>query len=142
MIVDPIAMSETLQVLKKGLDSLSIRNEAIANNIANYDTPNYKRIEVTFQEQLRAVIDKDHQISPLVRTHPKHFPITSPSALSDFQPDLRVATETTGRNDGNNVDMNVENAKLAENTALYNSLTDVTSRYLSQLRHAITEGKS
>jgi flagellar basal-body rod protein FlgB len=142
MFVDPIAMSETMQVLRKGLDSLSVRNEAIANNIANYDTPNFKRIEVTFQEQLKACIDKNHQVSPLVRTHPKHFPITSTNALENFQPDLRVVTETSGRNDGNNVDMNVESAKLAENTALYNSLADVTSRYLSQLRHAITEGKS
>jgi flagellar basal-body rod protein FlgB len=141
MFVDPIAMSETMQVLRKGMDSLAVRNEAIANNIANYDTPQFKRIEVTFQDQLKAAIDHDHKVSPLVRTHPKHFPIANVSSLSDFKPDLRVVTETSGRNDGNNVDMNVESAKLAENTALYNSMADITSRHLSQLRHAITEGK-
>jgi flagellar basal-body rod protein FlgB len=141
MIVDPISMSETLQVLRKSLDSLSIRNEAIANNIANVDTPQYKRIEVTFQDQLKNVLDKNHETSFLVRTHPKHFPNASPSSLNDFRPDLRVVSETTGRNDGNNVDMNVESTKLAENTALYNSIADVTSRYISQLRHAVTEGK-
>jgi flagellar basal-body rod protein FlgB len=140
-MIDPIAMSETFQVLRKSLDSLAVRNEAIANNIANIDTPQYKRIEVTFQDQLKAILDKSHEKSPMVRTHPKHFPIVSASALNDFRPDLRVVTETSGRNDGNNVDMNIESAKLAENTAHYNSLADVTSRYLAGLRHAVTEGK-
>jgi flagellar basal body rod protein FlgB len=67
--------------------------------------------------------------------------MTSPTSLNDFKPDLRVVSETSGRNDGNNVDLNVESTKLAENTALYTSIADVTSRYLSQLRHAVTEGK-
>jgi flagellar basal body rod protein FlgB len=53
VVIDPISMSETLQVLRKSMDCLSVRNEAIANNIANADTPQYKRIEVTFQEQLK-----------------------------------------------------------------------------------------
>jgi flagellar basal-body rod protein FlgB len=140
-MVDPISMSETLQVLRKSLDALTVRNEAISNNIANVDTPQFKRIEVTFQDQLKAVLDKNHETSPLVRTHPKHFPMTSPTSLNDFKPDLRVVSETSGRNDGNNVDLNVESTKLAENTALYTSIADVTSRYLSQLRHAVTEGK-
>jgi flagellar basal-body rod protein FlgB len=140
-VIDPISMSETLQVLRKSMDCLSVRNEAIANNIANADTPQYKRIEVTFQEQLKAVVDKNHEKSPLVRTHPMHYPLASATTLDGFKPDIRVATETSGRNDGNNVDMNMEGAKLAENTALYNSLADVTSRYIAQLRHAVTEGK-
>jgi flagellar basal-body rod protein FlgB len=55
-----------------------------------------------------------------------------------FQPDVTTVTETTARNDGNNVDMDMESAKLAENTALYNSVSDVTSRYLAGLRRAIT----
>lgn len=140
-MVDPISMSETLQVLRKSMDSLTVRNEAIANNIANIDTPKYKRVEVTFQDQLLSAVNKGHEHSFMVRTHPKHFPIASASSLNDFRPDVRVVNETTGRNDGNNVDMNVENAKLAENTALYNSIADVTSRYIAQLRHAVTEGK-
>jgi flagellar basal-body rod protein FlgB len=140
-MVDPISMSETLQVLRKSLDSLAVRNEAISNNIANVDTPHFKRIEVTFQDQLKTVLDKNHETSPLVRTNPKHFPNASSMALNDFRPDVRIATETTGNNDGNNVDMNAESGKLAENTALYNSIADVTSRYIAQLRHAVTEGK-
>jgi flagellar basal-body rod protein FlgB len=141
VLIDPISMSETLQVLRKSLDSLAVRNEAISNNIANIDTPHFKRIEVTFQDQLKAVLDEKHETSPLVRTHPKHFPNVASTTLNDFRPDVRIESETTGNNDGNNVDMNVESGKLAENTALYNSIADVTSRYIAQLRHAVTEGK-
>ena len=139
-MIDPISMSETLQVLRKSLDSLAVRHDAIAANIANIDTPQYKRLEVNFQDKLRAAVDKSHDVSPLVRTHPKHFPIQAPADLMNFQPDVRVVNETTARNDGNNVDMDMEAAKLAENTALYNGVADVTSRYLAGLRHVITGG--
>jgi len=140
-MIDPISMSQTLLVLHKGLDSLAIRNEAIATNLANIDTPGFKRLDVNFQDKLRVAIDQNQNLSPMTRTNPRHFPIASTDTLSQFQPDVRTVTETTGRNDGNNVDLDMESAKLAENTAEYNSLADITSRYLSQLRHAISEGK-
>ncbi len=140
-MIDPISMSQTLLVLHKGLDSLAIRNEAIATNLANIDTPGFKRLDVNFQDKLRVAIDQNQTVSPMTRTNPRHFPIASTDTLSQFQPDVRTVTETTGRNDGNNVDLDMESAKLAENTAEYNSLADITSRYLSQLRHAISEGK-
>jgi flagellar basal-body rod protein FlgB len=108
--------------------------------LANLDTPQFKRLEVTFQEKLRAAVDKAHEVSPLVRTHPKHYPMASSVDLMSFQPDVRTVTETSGRNDGNNVDLDLESAKLAENTALYNGVADVTSRYLTGLRRAITGG--
>jgi flagellar basal-body rod protein FlgB len=139
-MVDPISMSETLQVLRKSLDSLAVRHDAIATNLANIDTPQFKRLEVTFQEKLQAAVDKAHYVSPLMRTHPKHYPIQSPVDLMNFQPDVRTVTETSGRNDGNNVDIDMESAKLAENTAHYNAVADVTSRYLTSLRRAITGG--
>jgi len=72
-----------------------------------------------------------------------HMPL-SPKALSlnNFQPDIRTVNDTIGRNDGNNVDMEMESGLMAENNLLYNSLADVTGRYIANLRHAITEGKA
>jgi flagellar basal-body rod protein FlgB len=127
-------------VLQKGLDSLAIQHEAIANNLANIDTPQFKRTVVSFQDKLKNALEVNPP-SDLWRTHPMHFPMAKQVSLDNFQPDTRAITETIGRNDGNNVDLEMESGLLAENNLLYNSMVDVTSRYMANLRHSITEGK-
>jgi flagellar basal-body rod protein FlgB len=77
------------------------------------------------------------------RTNPMHMPVQeSASSLDNFQATINTINDTVGRNDGNNVDMEMESAALAQNNLLYNALADVTSGYFADLRHAITEGKS
>jgi flagellar basal-body rod protein FlgB len=130
-----------MMVLQKSLDSLALQHQVIANNIANIDTPNFKRSVVSFQDKLKNALEVTPE-SPLWRTNPMHFPM-QPNAISlkNFAPDVRVISETLGRNDGNNVDLEMESGLLAENNLLYNSLADVTSRYIANVKHAISEGK-
>ncbi len=127
-------------ILQKSLDSLSVQHQVIANNLANIDTPNFKRSVVSFQDKLKMALDANPS-SPLWRTHPMHFPLPQSVSLNDFQPDVKNISDTLGRNDGNNVDLEMESGLLAENNLLYNSLSDVTGRYIANLKHAITEGK-
>src|ERR1700722_16266195 len=129
-----------MTVLQKSMDALAIQHEVIANNLANIDTPNFKRSEVSFQDKLKTVLAKE-DASGLWRTNVKHFPIAQKVSLDDFKPTITTITDTIGRNDGNNVDLEMESAKLAENNLLYNSLADLTGRYIANLKHAITEGK-
>ena len=70
-----------------------------------------------------------------------HFPIPQKISLDNFKPDVQTLNDTIGRNDGNNVDLEMESGVLAENNLLYNSMADVTSRYFATLRHAISEGR-
>jgi flagellar basal-body rod protein FlgB len=139
-VLNPVTFTDPLMVLQKSLDSLAAQHQVIANNIANIDTPHFKRSVVSFQDKLRIALDSNPD-SPLWRTHPKHFPITHSVSLKDFKPDVKTITETIGRNDGNNVDMEMESGLLAENNLLYNSLADVTSRYMANIKHAISEGR-
>ncbi len=127
-------------VLQKSLDALSTQHQVIANNLANIDTPLFKRSVVSFQDKLKAALNINEP-SPLWRTHEMHFPILQKVSLENFKPDVRTITETVGRNDGNNVDLEMESGLLAENNLLYNSMADVSSRYLANLRHAISEGR-
>ncbi|HVM32548.1 MAG TPA: flagellar basal body rod protein FlgB [bacterium] len=129
-----------MMILQKSMDALAIQHEVIANNLANIETPGFKRSEVSFQDKLKAVLNVNEP-SALWRTNPKHFPIAEKVSLDNFKPTITTITDTIGRNDGNNVDLEMESAKLAENNLLYNSLADVTSRYITNLKHAITEGK-
>lgn len=122
------------------MDALSVQHQVIANNMANIDTPHFKRSVVSFQDKLRAALNINEP-SPLWRTHPKHMPLFQRISLDDFRPDVRTVTETIGRNDGNNVDLEMESGTLAQTNLLYNSLADVTSRYMANLRHSISEGR-
>lgn len=139
-MVNPVSSIDPMMVLQKSLDALALQHEIIANNLANIDTPNFKRSEVSFQGKLRAALNVN-QPSALWRTNVKHFPIAEKVSLDKFKPTITTITDTIGRNDGNNVDLEMESAKLAENNLLYNSLADLTGRYIANLKHAITEGK-
>jgi flagellar basal-body rod protein FlgB len=139
-VVNPITYIDPLAVLQKSLDALATQHEVIANNLANIDTPQFKRSVVSFQDKLKAALNINEP-SPLWRTHPMHFPIPQSVSLDNFKPDVQTLTDTIGRNDGNNVDLEMESGLLAENNLLYNSMSDVTSRYFANLRHAISEGR-
>ncbi|MGH7738758.1 MAG: flagellar basal body rod protein FlgB [bacterium] len=139
-VVNPVSSIDPMMVMQKSLDALALQHEIIANNLANIDTPNFKRSVVSFQGQLSAALNVN-QPSALWRTNVKHFPIAMKASLDNFKPTITTITDTIGRNDGNNVDLEMESAKLAENNLLYNSLADLTGRYIANLKHAITEGK-
>ncbi len=77
-----------MMVLQKSLDSLAVQHEAIANNLANIDTPQFKRSVVSFQDKLKNAL-AINQPSALWRTNPKHFPIPQTISLNDFKPDIQ-----------------------------------------------------
>ena len=106
-----------INVLDKAADAANTRNEILSNNIANVDTPNYKRKDVSFQSYLQQALiggeTLDERIAD-VNTH-----------LSDFNGTIYTdSSELSYRLDGNNVDIDSENAKLAENQIRYNTLIE------------------
>lgn len=106
-----------INVLDKAADAANTRNEIIANNIANVDTPNYKRKDVSFENYLeQALIGGDildERIAD-INTH-----------LSDFGGVTYTDNSSLSyRLDGNNVDIDTENAYLAENQIRYNALVE------------------
>ncbi len=139
-MVNPVTSVDPMMILQKALDSLAVQHEVVANNLANIDTPQFKRSIVSFQDKLKAALDIN-QPSDLWRTQPMHMPIAQKVSLDNFKPDIQTIRETIGRNDGNNVDLEMESGILAENNLLFNGLADVTSRYIANIRHAISEGR-
>ncbi|HEY9745428.1 MAG TPA: flagellar basal body rod protein FlgB, partial [Oculatellaceae cyanobacterium] len=90
--------SLTSQVMHKALDGLSKRHKAIASNLANVDTPNYRRRDVSFEAALAQAVEQASQggarqtikqasndvASPLKTTRPEHFAIPFNGSLDDF----------------------------------------------------------
>jgi flagellar basal-body rod protein FlgB len=122
--------------LKEALDVGWLRQQLINQNIANVDTPNYKRIDVDFK---RILMNKNEtQGLSLDRTNRRHLQVSD--KRQQVTP-LARQTDTRNRNDGNNVVLEQENALMAETLLQYQLLSRLTTEHLGMLRTAITEGR-
>jgi flagellar basal-body rod protein FlgB len=119
---------------KKALDGTWERHKAISNNIANENTPNYKRKFVTFEDQLKQSIE-DNRIG-LTKTHVNHIS----HSTSSFSPIVIEDKSTSYRLDGNNVNIDTETADLAKNTIMYDALTKQVIGEFEKIKNVITEG--
>ena len=126
-MIDALFSDSNYLAAKMMLDTTVLRHEAIASNIANVETPNYKRVDVapSFESQLRqAVASKD------------------PAQIAAMQPTLAVdTTADAGRSDGNTVQLETEMLKLNQNMVEHSLETHLVSGALMKMRLAIT-GKS
>ena len=124
-----------VNVLNKAADASWKRNEVIANNIANVSTPGYKRKDIEFEGYLRNEIMK--------------------GGLKGGDLNKRVAnvnldrlgtkvytdqSELSYRLDGNNVDINTENANLAENQIRYYTLLNSMTQEFSRIKSVLSKG--
>lgn len=127
--------TESSRALEKAMDYSAYRSSLLSQNVANVNTPNYKRSDIDFS----ALLDQTLAASQLAMTstNRKHFggnPAT-PTAPSVIKDDSR-----TMRFDGNNVDVEYEMSKVAENSLFYQSLTSSWKSEMSRLKMVI-EGK-
>jgi flagellar basal-body rod protein FlgB len=123
-MIDALFTDSTYVAAKKLLDVNVLRQEAIASNLANVETPNYKRLDVSpsFESQLsRAVAEGDA------------------AQISSLQPQMAVdTTANAGRMDGNTVQLEDEMLKLNQNVVEHALETQLVSGSLARLRMAIT----
>lgn len=120
-----------INVLDKAADAANTRNEILANNIANVDTPNYKRKDVSFENYLEhALIGGDILDERIAEVN---------SHLSDFGGITYTDNSTLSyRLDGNNVDIDTENAYLAENQIRYNALVEQIGQEFARYKTVLT----
>jgi flagellar basal-body rod protein FlgB len=109
---------------KKTLDAVVLRQEAIANNIANLETPGYKRVDLapTFETELeRACASGDS------------------NDLSSLNPSLAVDSSATASSiDGNTVHLQNELMEMNQNTVAHSFETQLVSGMLQRMQMAIT----
>nr|WP_106784184.1 flagellar basal body rod protein FlgB [Lysinibacillus timonensis] len=124
----------TISSLEKGLQYATLKNKTIAQNIANVDTPNYKAKDVSFKQVLAE--EQSTNISAN-RTDMRHydFSITQSNSKVFSYENYKY------RNNGNGVDMDAEQARLAENTIYYNALIDRINGKLNSLNTVIKGGR-
>ena len=123
-MIEALFNDSTYLAAKKMLDVTVLRQEAIASNLANVETPNYKRLDVapSFESQLREAVASQE-----------------PEQLAGMQPALAVDIQAAcGRSDGNTVQLESELLKLNQNTVENALETQLVTNMLAKMRLAIT----
>ena len=119
------AEMSSINMFQDALDGSARRHEAIADNMANVNTPGYKRKEVAFQDKLKEAYLGDEPDVTLHQAHPRHISLGTGKPV---KPSAYQVNDTTMRNDENNVDPDRQMAKMSKNSMYYQGL----SQFLSQ----------
>lgn len=121
--------SLSASLMNKSLDGTWIRQKAISDNIANFETPGYKRKYVTFEDELKKVLSQ---------TNLKKTEISN--NIRNQKINMGVATDEVTRADGNGVNIEFENIELARAQLQYRAVSQQLSSQFARLRSAISGG--
>jgi flagellar basal-body rod protein FlgB len=124
-MIEPIFQTDNYQLARKLLDAAALRQEAIASNVANVETPGYRRLDVApdFVQQLKASSERGDM----------------GATVGNLQPKLAEdANARTMRPDGNTVELEHELLAMNRNAVEYDYLSEVVSNNLKQLKLAIS----
>lgn len=119
-----------INILDKAADAAWLRNDAISNNIANVDTPHYKRQDVGFELELQRALGNSHfetMDAKVANVNQREIGKLNPYVFTD-------QADHSYRLDGNNVDIDTENVYLAENQITYNAILDSINQEFSNLK--------
>lgn len=122
-----------VNILDKAADAANLRNELLTNNIANASTPNYKRKDLDFESVLQAELGGEKDLSTAVKNANKSLETLDAQVYTDN-------ASLSYRLDGNNVDINTEEARLAENQIKYQALVDLMNQEFARYNTVLSSG--
>jgi flagellar basal-body rod protein FlgB len=114
---------KNIEVLSKLLDLTSVKNKVIANNIANVNTPGYRKLEVTFQEELREAIKSKNV-----------------EKINKVSEEIAFSKSAIIRKNGSNVDMDKELVEFFKSSDRHNIGLEILSKRFKSIISAI-EGR-
>ena len=129
--------SPIFDLMEKGLNGLALRQQLLSNNLANVNTPGFKRSDLDFDTYLKRALQQGQELSLKV-TDSRHIRGSS-SPKNDFA--IFTDYHTSARQDGNNVNMDTEMVRLAENSLKFNAIAQQLNRKFAILKHIIIEGR-
>ena len=149
--------SKTIDVTAMALDGLMRKHRALSGNIANAEVEGYQRQDVSFENQLSNILEKEYEQEAYKSANSK-ISITDPQsvfmskqmsafttakkmeamqAYSEFRPIVSTDNSPATSPDGSNVSIEKEMIELAKNTTRYTVLTEALSKKLAGLSETI-----
>ena len=138
-------ISKSFSILEKSLYYRRIRQDMIASNIANADTPFYRPKDIRFEEALQAEIDKKFNNKrtlklELAKTNEKH--LKGFDEDNNLKPIVFHRDGHLARNDGNSVDIDVETTEMAKNNIAYNATIQALRKDIAIFKAVIDSTKN
>lgn len=115
-----------INALGTSLDAAATRNDIINNNIANVNTPNYKRKDIRFETELKHAFARAGEETVDARVNFFFNDTATTEIYTDYE-------ELSYRYDGNNVSIQNELAILAKNQTKYNGMMTLLNQNFSQM---------
>jgi len=129
---------KTTRALGASVNLRQVRNNILASNVANADTPGYQAKKVDFEDALARALDLEGMGTP-EGSQPEHYPVGR-GALSRVKADIYENPDVDVSNDGNTVDVEKEMAGLAENSIMYKAAIQLINKKMAALKYAVSEG--
>lgn len=127
-------LDDPLRFQQTALDVRSYRQQLLASNIANVDTPHYKARDIDFKSALRGALGGTGGSLSLAQTSAAHL---QPQGAGPFSTALQYRTETQSSVDGNTVNLDVERGQFAENAVHYEASLTFINSMLRTMQQAI-----
>jgi len=126
-----IEISKARTLLASAMDYRAARQDMIASNIANADTPYYKPRDIRFEDALaekkNELFNKDNSKQlKMATTDKKHLQTKEQS--SSIKPTLYFRDGHMARNDGNSVDLDVETTEMSKNSIMFNAVVQADKK--------------
>ena len=119
-----IVYSRSHELLGKALDYRAARQDMIASNIANADTPFYRPRDISFNDALsrkaQELQKKPTDTLAMAQTNTNHIPHQNEE--SSYKPTTYFRDGHMARNDGNSVDLDVETTEMSKNSVMFNAI--------------------
>jgi flagellar basal-body rod protein FlgB len=134
MLEDP-----TLNAMGQYMTRLSKRQQLVASNVANIDTPGYRAKDISFHATMEELLAS--QSVPMRATRPEHNPLDR-MQFAPQEPEIFEVPGLTAREDGNNVDLDQEMLKLGETSFGYSMMTQLLRTKFRTIASSINEGRA
>jgi len=149
-----------IEITTLALDGLSSRHKVLASNIANADTPGFKRSDVNFEDQLGKILNNENTKQKEKEDYSAslmYYPSSIVSAeeesesgnfiyddkkanYNDFQPEVVQTDDPNVRPDGNNTSIEHEMSQLTQNGMRYTALATLQGKMLKEIQDVIKGG--
>ena len=116
-------VNDVIDFLEHGIKAESLRQKAIASNIANLETPGYRRVDVEFEELLAKALDSGGSIK-----------------LSDIEAQLYRPMQTSVKSNGNDVTLEGEVGEMIKNTLRHKAYIRLLNKKYKQIELAMNVG--
>jgi flagellar basal-body rod protein FlgB len=129
------SFGKTIDIMHRSMDVSLLRRNVIADNIANSDTPHFKRAEVNFETALKNALASEGPSGKLQArmTDSRHISFERPTDYRTVRPRKRLDYLTTSKNNGNNVDIEQESMNAMHNQLMYQMMSQVVNSHYGQI---------